>query len=83
MFIRTRISHGTVSLDKQRTCPPVGIEAKPVLLPQEVVEREPARELLLLRVWAEDFVGDTGGGCSGHRLFAEAYRHVDTRKWES
>lgn len=67
MFIRTRIPHGTVSLDKQRTCPPVRIEAKPVLLPQEVVEREPTRELLLLRVRVENLIGDTGGSCSRHR----------------
>lgn len=67
MFIRTRIPHGTMSLDKQWTCPPVRIEAKPVLLPQEVVEREPARELVLLRVRVENFIGDAGGSCSRHR----------------
>lgn len=67
MFIRTRIPHGAVSLDKQWTCPPVRIEAKPVLFPQEVVEREPARELMLLRVRVQNFIGDAGGSCGRHR----------------
>lgn len=67
MFIWTRIPHGTVSLDKQRTCPPVRIEAKPVLLPQEIVERKPPRKLLVLRGRVEDLVGDALGGCSRHR----------------
>lgn len=67
MFIRTRIPHGTVSLDEQRTCSPVRIKAKPVLLPQEIIERKSACKLLVLRGRVEDLVGDALGGCSRHR----------------
>lgn len=58
MLIGARITHGTMSLDKQRACPAVWVEAEAVFFAEEVVEREAAGELLL---GVENAVCNTGG----------------------
>jgi len=66
MFIRTAVPHGTMSLHKQRTSPPIRIQTKPILLPQELVKCEPAAKLLGLGI--KDILGKRSvRGCCRRR----------------